>query len=66
MRTWPTVAGAADGAHAERGVLVVGLTDDEALELAARFGQDAIFRWSSTAWTVCPTDPGGQRARSSR
>jgi len=51
-----TVASAEDGSHAERGALVVGLDDDAARALGAAWGQDAVFRWSRTAWTVLACD----------
>ena len=53
---WTTVAGAEDGSHAEVGALVVGLDDGEARTLGAAWGQDAVFRWSRTAWTVLACD----------
>ena len=52
------VASAEDGSHAEESAAVVGWDDDEALALARRFGQDAIFRWSPEAWAVVPCDGG--------
>ncbi|HEY2221119.1 DUF3293 domain-containing protein [Actinomycetospora sp.] len=52
------VASAEDGTHAEESAAVVGWDDDGALALARRFGQDAIFRWSETAWAVVPCDGG--------
>ncbi|WP_157647129.1 DUF3293 domain-containing protein [Actinomycetospora chiangmaiensis] len=57
-RRWEAEAGAADGSHTERSVLVEGLTDDEAVALGARHGQDAIFRWSAEAWSILPCDGG--------
>lgn len=56
VRWWRTVAGAEDGSHAEEGALVVGLDDTAACALGAAWGQDAVFRWSSTAWTVLACD----------
>jgi hypothetical protein len=53
---WPTVAGAEDGSHAEAGALVAGLSDGEATALGRTWGQDAVFRWSATAWTVLACD----------
>jgi Protein of unknown function (DUF3293) len=52
------VASAEDGTHAEESAAVVGWDDDEALALARRYGQDAIFRWSPDAWAVVPCDGG--------
>lgn len=56
LRYTRTVAGAEDGTHTEEGVLVVGLGDDEARALGAAWGQDAVFRWSRSAWTVLACD----------
>jgi hypothetical protein len=56
LRWTRTVAGAEDGGHAEEGALVVGLDDDEARALGAAWGQDAVFRWSRSAWTVLACD----------
>ena len=58
VRRWDAEAGADDGSHTEHGVLVAGLTDDEARALGTRHGQDAIFRWSAAAWSVLPCDGG--------
>ena len=52
------VASAADGTHAEESAAVVGGDDAEALALARRHGQDAIFRWTPEAWAVVPCDGG--------
>ncbi|MEJ2888890.1 DUF3293 domain-containing protein [Actinomycetospora aeridis] len=56
LRHWRSVAGAEDGSHAEEGALVVGLDDEDACALGAAWGQDAVFRWSPTAWTVLACD----------
>ena len=58
LRHWRTVGGAEDGGHAEDGALVVGLGDDAARALGAAWGQDAVFAWSATAWTVLACDDG--------
>jgi Protein of unknown function (DUF3293) len=55
------VASAADGSHAEESAAVVGWDDAEALALARRHGQDAIFRWTPEAWAVVPCDGGPPR-----
>lgn len=57
------VASAPDGTHAEESAAVVGWDDAAALALARRYGQDAVFRWSPTAWEVVPCD-GGPALRS--
>jgi len=54
----PAVAGAEDGGHAEESVLVVGLTDEQALAIGAEWGQDAVFRWTRDAWEIVPCDGG--------
>ncbi|MHC1558130.1 DUF3293 domain-containing protein [Actinomycetospora sp. C-140] len=56
LRHHRTVAGAEDGSHAEEGALVVGLDDEAARAFGAAWGQDAVFRWSATAWTVLACD----------
>jgi hypothetical protein len=52
------VASAADGSYAEESAAVVGWDDAEALALARRYGQDAVFRWTPEAWSVVPCDDG--------
>lgn len=44
--------------YAEASVVLVGLSDDEALALGRRFGQDAIFRWSADSVAImdCTTE----------
>ena len=54
----PTVAHDAAGGHREEGVLVVGLTDDDARRLGRVWGQDAVFGWTPSAWTVLPCAAG--------
>lgn len=56
LRFWRTVAGAEDGSNAEEGALVVGLDDTAACALGGAWGQDAVFRWSRSAWTVLACD----------
>ncbi|GAA4826682.1 hypothetical protein GCM10023201_11760 [Actinomycetospora corticicola] len=55
---WDAEAGASDGSHTEHSVVVEGLTDDEAVSLGRRHGQDAIFRWDPAAWSILPCDGG--------
>jgi hypothetical protein len=40
---WPAAGGDPSWTHVEASAAVVGLTEAEALELGAQFGQDAIF-----------------------
>lgn len=56
VSTWSAEAGSADGAHRETSVLVLGLRDEDAVGIGARWGQDAVFRWTPEAWSVLPCD----------
>ena len=47
---WSAVGGDPAWTHTEDSLAIIGLTDDEALQLARRFDQDAIFAWTSTEW----------------
>ncbi|MFF7856098.1 DUF3293 domain-containing protein [Streptomyces sp. NPDC007904] len=49
---WPAVGGDVRGTHREESVAVVGLSDAAARDLGRRFGQDAVFAWTSDAWRV--------------
>jgi hypothetical protein len=40
----------------DEGIAVAGLPEDKVLELAARYGQDAVFAWSTEAWTIVACD----------
>lgn len=42
--------------HIEESVAVVGLSDDQALELGRKYGQQAIFAWSATSWELIASD----------
>jgi len=55
---WDAEAGAEDGSHREQSVLVTGLSDPDAVAIGARWGQDAIFRWTPQAWSILPCDGG--------
>ncbi len=46
-RWWPAVGGDPGGSHTEEGVLLLDALVDDALSLAARFDQDAIYVWSA-------------------
>ncbi|MDX3412824.1 DUF3293 domain-containing protein [Streptomyces griseoincarnatus] len=56
--SWSAVGGDVSGTHREESVAVVGLDDAAARDLGRRFGQDAVFAWTSGAWRVlaCDTD----------
>lgn len=53
LRRWRTTGVGADGAWSEQGWTIEGLPRDEALSLAGRFDQRAIFEWLA--------EPGGFR-----
>ena len=46
--------------HREEGLAVRGLQLDAVLELGGRYGQDAVFEWTPTAWAVVACG-GGRR-----
>jgi len=52
LRWWPAVGRDPAGAHAEISVAVAGLSDTQARSLGRRFGQDAVFAWSSASWRL--------------
>jgi hypothetical protein len=52
LATWSTVGHDPRTDHREVGVAVAGLSEDEALDLGRRYGQDAIFGWTPGAWSV--------------
>ena len=56
---WRTVSSDPAGGHAEDGVLVGGLTTAAVTDLARRFGQEAVFRWTPWSWSVVPCSGGG-------
>jgi len=44
--------------HREEGVAVLGVPEDEARTVGARFGQDAVFVWTRQEWAIvsCATE----------
>jgi hypothetical protein len=38
--------------HREEGVATLGLSVEEAVALAAQYRQDAIFVWTTDAWSI--------------
>jgi hypothetical protein len=48
----PTIGRDPDSPHFEEGVAVSGISEDEAIELGAHYGQDAIFSWTPEALTI--------------
>ena len=53
---WPARGVDPDSGYRDEGVAVVGLDEVEVLELAARYGQDAVFAWTPDAWTIVSCD----------
>ncbi|WP_037626879.1 DUF3293 domain-containing protein [Streptomyces aureus] len=56
LTSWLAEGGDVRGTHHEESVAVVGLGDTAARELGRRFGQDAVFAWTSDAWRVLACD----------
>jgi len=52
LELWPAVGRDLDTSHYEESAAVSGVPEADALELGARFGQDAIFCWTRTSWSV--------------
>jgi hypothetical protein len=52
LQWWPAVGGDLSGTHAEISAAVVGMDDAQARALGRRFGQDAVFAWSSASWRL--------------
>ena len=57
IRAIPVVGSSFDGTHREDSRAIFGLTDDEARELGARFGQVAVFAWRGPRWSVLACAP---------
>jgi hypothetical protein len=49
---WDAVGVDPESGHREEGVAVRGLTLGAVLDLGARYGQDAVFEWTPTAWAI--------------
>ncbi|WSB88899.1 DUF3293 domain-containing protein [Streptomyces cellulosae] len=58
LTSWPAVGGDPSGTHLEESVAVAGLSDAAARDLGRRFGQDAVFAWTPSAWRVLACDTG--------
>ena len=52
LEVWTTVGRDPDSDYFEVGVAVSGLSEEDALAVGVRYGQDAIFSWSPTAWIL--------------
>jgi hypothetical protein len=49
---WPATGRDPGDGHAESGVAIPGLPEDEALALGRRHGQAAVYLWTPGAWEV--------------
>ena len=55
--TWfPAIGGDPGGSHTENGVLLLDADTDDALALATRFEQDAIYVWRADAFELIACD----------
>jgi hypothetical protein len=55
---WPAVGVDPMTGHREEGVAAVGLARADAAVLAARYRQDALFRWTREEWAIEASDGG--------
>jgi len=53
---WPATGRDPVAGHAEEGVAVLGLAEDDAVELGRRHGQAAVYLWNPDAWEVVACD----------
>lgn len=51
---WPARGGDAGWVHVEDSAAIVGLHRSEAIAIGQAWGQDAIFAWTPTDWTLLP------------
>ena len=54
--TLATVGSAPDGSMAEPGFAALDMAESEAISIARRFGQAAIYRWTSEALSIVGVD----------
>lgn len=57
----PTIGSGIDGSFPEPGLAVVGLSDGDAVAIGRRFGQVAIYRWTSDSLTIVGADHPGEQ-----
>jgi hypothetical protein len=53
---WPSAGTDPETGARDEGVAVAGLAEGDVLEVAARYGQDAVFRWSPEEWAIVGCD----------
>lgn len=63
IRSIPAVGSSFTGDHSEDSRAVFGLTDDQARDLGAVFGQVAVFAWNGPSWSLlaCATERQSRR-----
>lgn len=59
----PAVGHDVEGTHVEASVAVTGLTDEEAIQLGEKFGQQAIFAWCPNSWNLIRCSDGVVESR---
>lgn len=52
LEIWEAVGADVTWTHQEQSLAIVGLTDDDAREVARAFDQDAIFAWTPQQWNL--------------
>jgi hypothetical protein len=52
LTIWHTVGRDGESDHAEEGVAVIGMEEEDALAVALDYLQAAIFSWTPTAWST--------------
>jgi Protein of unknown function (DUF3293) len=60
---WPARGVDPESGERDEGVAVAGLAEGAVLDVARRYGQDAVFAWSPAAWAVVAC-AGGRRVTS--
>lgn len=59
----PAIGHDIEETHVEHSVAVAGLTDDQAIRLGRRFGQQAIFAWRPDSWDLIRCSDGAVESR---
>ena len=52
LEIWDAVGADVSWTHQEQSLAIIGLTDDDAREVARTFDQDAIFAWTPARWNL--------------
>jgi hypothetical protein len=58
VEAWSALGGDPSWVHSEDSLAIIGLSEAEAVALARRYDQDAIFAWTSDEWILisCRSD----------